>query len=728
MARRLLALTALALLATAPAAGAGVSVGHSGWEWANPRPQGNTLTALASAGDTVYAAGGFGTLLRSADGGQSWQGLAPALTEDLRVVRLIGGDPASLVVAGGCALRRSDDAGQSFTRLRWTDGESPCRVPIASVAFPNATVSYVVLGDGRVRRSGDGGRSWSEMSPIPLPAGIDTNVTDVAFAQQDAGVVSTSAGMYRTSDGGVSWQPVLTAALPLRSLWLAPNTVAGYAVGDGGTVLKSLDGGATWAPTPAHPPAGSLGLRSIACLDSLRCAVTTDLGDRVLSTANGGLSWSAAAFVPGSAAAVAVLSAIRTIAAGADGALSLSADGGATWGPLTAGLPGGFSHLCARAGSLGLAVGPHGTIARSADGGETWTYLTAPVDKDIVDAYFRSRTTGFAIDADGSLFRTTDGGQTWKRSPPVPLLFPQAVLALDRRHVLLIGSRGIARSADGGVTFRRIRRRGVKRAVLFDADYAGGRVFAYGPRSLFVSGDGGRHWRERKLPDYRPLTVLDFTGARTGYVLGRGGRVWRSRNGGRSWRELLGVGTDGAMDLAFSSKRSGYVVVTDLFYAKGSDRPDYLLRTSDGGRHWRPQLVSNSHVVNGLLATRDHVDLLLTGSSDLFRTSSGGDRGRRTRLGISGRVRRLARGAVVTVAGRLRPARGGDQIVLSKTSLDPHYRTGGTDWRFRALRLSGGRFRAKWRIRHSSVFVAQWTGDGTRTGAGSRAFVVRLRH
>ena len=39
-------------------------------------------------------------------------------------------------------------------------------------------------------------------------------------------------------------------------------------------------------------------------------------------------------------------------------------------------------------------------------------------------------------------------------------------------------------------------------ALLFGADYAGGWVFAYGPRVLFASHDGGRSWRKLRRPGF----------------------------------------------------------------------------------------------------------------------------------------------------------------------------------------------------------------------------------
>ena len=81
--KRLLFVPSLVVLAlfAALAGGAGaadVTVGHSGWNWGNPQPQGNTLRAVEFAGARGFAAGDFGTLLRTDDRGRNWTGVSPA--------------------------------------------------------------------------------------------------------------------------------------------------------------------------------------------------------------------------------------------------------------------------------------------------------------------------------------------------------------------------------------------------------------------------------------------------------------------------------------------------------------------------------------------------------------------------------------------------------------------------------------------------------------------------
>src|SRR5215212_2094991 len=108
---------ACALLLALPAAAhaAPVRVAHAGWTWGNPLPQGDTLDAVDFVGARGYAVGEFGTMLRTDDGGATWTGVSTGLTEDLTDVRMI--TPDSVVIAGGCPVRRSDDGGRRFRRL-----------------------------------------------------------------------------------------------------------------------------------------------------------------------------------------------------------------------------------------------------------------------------------------------------------------------------------------------------------------------------------------------------------------------------------------------------------------------------------------------------------------------------------------------------------------------------------------------------------------------------------
>ena len=193
----------------------GVSVGHSGWLWGTPQPQGNALHGIDFAGSRGYAAGDFGTLLRTDDGGETWEGLPTGITAPLVTVRVV--DSNTVVIGGDCALRRSDDGGQTFTRLPWTSSDQNCPSEIASFSFPSASVGYVMTQDGSILRTNDGGATFARKTSVPGTdsAGGSRTPTDIFFTADNSGVVTTSGDgpgkIFRTNDGGNSWTEVQSA-------------------------------------------------------------------------------------------------------------------------------------------------------------------------------------------------------------------------------------------------------------------------------------------------------------------------------------------------------------------------------------------------------------------------------------------------------------------------------------------------------------------------------------
>ena len=192
--------------------------------------------------------------------------------------------------------------------------------------------------------------------------------------------------------------------------------------------------------------------------------------------------------------------------------------------------------------------------------------------------------------------------------------------ALDQNRLLLVGD-GAALSRDGGETFDRASGK-IARARLNAADVAPGAVFAYGPGAIFKSTDQGAHWKAVKTPKRRAVADLDFVGRNIGYLLDTRGVLWKTTNGGSLWNQLpvgqLGFG------VAFSNLLDGYVAVGSF----GTTGGGLVMKTSDGGRSWHPQLVS-----------RDQITALASGGTGRLRARGRqlalrDDRRRRHRLGL----------------------------------------------------------------------------------------------
>jgi photosystem II stability/assembly factor-like uncharacterized protein len=509
----------LSAVLVATAAAAPVRTSQSGWAWGNPLPQGNVLRAVDFAGGRGYAVGDFGTVLRTDDGGTNWSGIRTGTIDDLSKLRVI--DATTFVAGGGCTLLRSDDGGQTIRRLRFNPSAN-CGSPLAAMHFANRDVGYLIRVDGSVLRTDDGGSRFASRTALPATGGGPPN--DAWFTTPDGGVVVTGSDtlgkVYRTTDGGNTWTEAATSGALRGVYFVSPTT--GYAVGQS-AVLKTTDGGATWNPTEADL---DLPLRSVRCADEQHCVLIT-AGGRIEYTDDGfttikpsSYSFPAPAIhIPGEAAAFA--SSTRVAAVGGRGDSAISDDAARTFTPTGAILQGSYSRLRLSSPSAVFAPGSAGSVARTTDSGATWARVGAPTTNDIVDVSFPSASLGYAVDTDGAVFRTDNGGGSWAILGDSGAR-PRAITAsADGEVVVLIGPRGLRRSAKrrGELRPRRGRAGRRRRGARGRGPHVGrGRVRAWPP------GAGGD-------PERGPVVGRD---AAPEPQRGGGDRLHRSQDGLRA--------------------------------------------------------------------------------------------------------------------------------------------------------------------------------------------------
>jgi photosystem II stability/assembly factor-like uncharacterized protein len=712
------ALTAL-FAVTAQSAQAAVGVGQSGWSWGNPLPQGNEIDSLDFSGARGYAAGKFGTLLRSDDGGSTWSGIPTGITQDLAQVSIIDAD--SIAIAGGCSVRRSDDAGATFSRLPWTASDASCAAALVSLDFPVDQTGFLLLDDGSVLGTVDGGRSWSRKTALPATkaTGGSAKPTDFSFQSATTGVATTDSGrIYRTTDGGNSWTLIVNAGQALNGVFFA-DANTGYAVGKSSTVEKTTDGGANW---DSKTSGGSLNMTGIRCAVVDQCIITVDAGDRVVLVAQdpdpGTDKLTFTSVTPSSDKifAAAFSSTTRAVAAGANGTTVISNDGGATWVPVGGRLTATFSRIRAASNTVAYVAGKNGAAAKTVDGGKSWTNIAGPTGNDVIDIAFPTPTTGYALDDANGVSRTDNGGASWQILNPGTSSPPQAIVAPSVNTVLLIGPKGVSRSSDGGGQFSRVRGRTVDRSKLFDADLAGSAIFAYGSKIILVSTNGGKTWKKVKQPKRTALASVDFTSRRIGYALSQDGRVWKTTNAGKRWKDLLSVGSDEGLSLAFSSSSKGYLVIPRF----GDSSGGYLLRTNDGGSTWNPQLLSSSQIAS--IGAAEGTDYALAGANSLLFTNSGGSQGAASKVTIKTKRKTVKRKTSIKVTGKVSGAQQGEIALVAR-----RYK-GESGWDFATVTIAAnGTFTTTWKVTKQAYFVGQFVGDADHTGDGSSVLSVKTK-
>jgi hypothetical protein len=137
-----------------------------------------------------------------------------------------------------------------------------------------------------------------------------------------------------------------------------------------------------------------------------------------------------------------------------EGTILKTADGGATWAPLTSGTTNWLFGIMFFDLNLGWAVGFNGTILKTANGGTTWTPQASGTTNRLLAVHFVSPELGWAVGYAGTIIRTNDGGATWQAQESGVTTNLWGVHFLDAQTGWAAGWTGtIVHTTNGGTTF-----------------------------------------------------------------------------------------------------------------------------------------------------------------------------------------------------------------------------------------------------------------------------------
>lgn len=578
-----------------------------------------------------WAVGSGGAIVRTGDGGQTWQDQTSGVTAHLNALHFVDGSRGWAVGDNGVVISTADGG------RTWRPQDSGVPFPLLSVHFATSEIGWAVAGanSGLIVATHDGGRTWTEqyrntshfynsvffvdeengwaVGGVVEDGGTTgvivatTNgghtwttqernskgaLSSVSFVTKDTGwAVGMAGSMLATSDGGRRWRPQETnPTLALQRVQFV-NEQVGWVTGEG-VLLQTTDGGRSWTTGRGPFPASTL-FPWFYFVDEERGYAIGMGQDTILATRDGGATW-----VPKRGDvpvlhlySVNFLDRERGWAAGGSGVIMSTRNGGKTWVYHRSGTLIDLGDIQFVDDSHGWAVGLDGTIIATIDAGKTWTTQESGVTNHLIRLCFVDAATGWVVGHDGAILSTVDGGSTWERQQSKVSSDLLGVHFLDRRRGWVVGNELGGRSGgvilmteDGGETW--IEQMSNLRAYLNDVHFINpNEGWAVGGNTvgglMFVTRDGGRNWARTPRTWPGGLTDISFSGAKTGWVTGSDDStrtiVLATWDGGITWSPRP-IPLGSYPRISFVDESHGWLV---------SNTPGAILETDDSGKTWR---------------------------------------------------------------------------------------------------------------------------------------------
>ncbi len=542
------------------------------WMWLNPKPQGNNLRAMDFVNDnTGYAAGNYGTILKTTDNGNEWIKLNTDFTDQLLSLDFVD---VSTGFAGGTdqLLKKTTDAGQTWNDLILPSAPN---YYIYDIDFINASTGYVLgffLFESRIWKTTDGGSSWSTQT-----TGGANYLNNLYFLNANTGFASGGSfggEVIRTTNGGVNWNLIYTDSYAKHSM-IFLNAQTGYCGSDQGRMYRTTDAGNSWNFVLSD---GGIDVHSLNFINA-----TTGFG-----------------FGSGSVY-------IKTT------------DGGDNWyESQTIGASTSSQYFDAAVTSSGTihAAGTYGAMVRSTNSGADFTFKPSVTDGYVSDIEFINTTTGYAVTGfnHGDILKTTDAGSTWVSQVSTYTTSIYGISFINAETGYLAGSISLYKTTNGGTNWNTVYNSTTNEIftdIYFTNESTGYAVGSYGRQ--MKTTNAGASWTASTISSSGTiLSSIFFVNETTGYSVGDNNAAVKTTNAGVNWTTMsVASPFINLSDVFFTDTDNGYISCATGIY-----------RTTNGGSSWFA--LSTPPGGYAKVQFRGNFGYAITGDGKIIKSTDGG--------------------------------------------------------------------------------------------------------
>ena len=475
-------------------------------------------------------------------------------------------------------------------------GSYEVTLTVTNEAGATRTASFTVVASNTAMLqgtvcSGAQNTGWCWQRPKPIGGAI----ADVFFIDASNGWAVGDAGqILKTSDGGATWAGQRSGVSTRLTQVRFATATTGWAVGDAATVLRTVDGGATWVPQASGVP-GTYYSNPGATLRLLSAtkAIATLGGYTTRTTTDGGEHWDASQVTPS------VITPDGTMWSNSGYSLTRSDDLGRTSSNVALPANGYYTNLQAldfTDDANGWALGYDNsaypaalTLWRTTDHGANWAGTTPTGLPEYIGVNFMkigANGKGW-LGTYGQLYRTEDSGSSWTAvALPTndPYYYYTAYAqALDGDTLGLPYANGVYLTRDHGASWTLLK---VDAELYYSnsprLQITTAALWLHFDQRAYRSTDNGATWQRVFGADAEDnngsLQSMWFFDGKKGLAYSSAGWVVETADSGRTWTRKTLTNNYGGYNRA----RMQFVSATTGWLSVGNT----ISKTTDGGASW----------------------------------------------------------------------------------------------------------------------------------------------
>ena len=511
-----------------------------------------------------WAVGAGGTVIATVDGGTTWAKQTGGVSVSLNDVHFTDSNNGWAVGAGGIVITTSNGG------TLWSTQDSGGSSNLNGVHFTDLERGWAV-GGGTVIYTNDGGATWNGQSTP-----VNVTMYDIHFTDSEHGWVVGNTGVILRGFHTNVKPPLLIDTTPDLNLLAGTlsfsfdETVDASATMLSGITITDRFGQNGVVLTGATLPGSDSDVLVVRLNEAQRQSLTllqygadagmtlyadisasaiSDLGgNKFAGMANTKLTNSRVLPVDtweskesGTSERLLTIHFIDSDngwAAGNDGAVSQTTNGGADWSLVDIGANEKNARDIHFVGTdRGWVVGDGGMIRYTADGGTNWSLQTSNTNSTLFDVYFISSDRGWAVGDGGTIVATVNGGTTWSSKVSGTTSSLRGIHFTDSDNGWAVGAGGtVIATVDGGTTWSS-QDSGSVYSNLNDVHFTdsdNGWVVGAGGTILYTY-DGGAIWNPQNNGFSLTLNSVHFTDSDNGWAAGADGTVIYTYDGGITW-------------------------------------------------------------------------------------------------------------------------------------------------------------------------------------------------